>query len=110
MAHLRWARLGVGSLGYDFVCVEVLEALEPDQLLEAGVDPAVRGCVRFALHVRREGGAVPPAADHEYLAGFAVRLPDLEVNEAVGIVHEVRTRAKGADEIWRSVLRDAQAR
>ena len=110
VVRLRWARVGVGSLGYDVVGVEVLEALEPDQLLEGGVDPAVGGCVRFALHVCREGGAVPPAADHDYLTGFAVRLPDLEVDEAVGIVHEVRTRAEGGDQLRRSALRDPQPR
>lgn len=42
VVRLRWARVGVGSLGYDVVGVEVLEALEPDQLLEGGVDPAPR--------------------------------------------------------------------
>jgi hypothetical protein len=35
---------------------------------------------------------------------------DLKVNEAVGSVHEVRTRSKGVNKIRRAVLREAQAR
>jgi hypothetical protein len=31
-------------------------------------------------------------------------------DEAVGIVHEVRTRTEGDDQLWRAVLRDAQPR
>jgi hypothetical protein len=90
--------------------VEVLKALELDHLLETRFDPVVRDRVRFALHIGRKGGAVAPAADHDYLTGFTVRLPDLEIDETVGFVYKVSAGAEGGNELWCTVLGDPEAR
>ena len=95
----RWALPAAGSPGYDLVGEEVLETFKLNQLLHARVDPVVRDCVRLAFHVRREASAVAPSADHDELTCVAVRLPDLEVDEAHHVVDEVCASTEGGGRI-----------
>jgi hypothetical protein len=69
----------------------------------------VRDLVLAALHVGLEAVAVGPAAHHHELAGIAVRLPDLEVDEAVEGVDELRAPPERGDQLVRTLGGDAQA-
>ena len=70
----------------------------------------VRYPVRFALHVRLERRAIAPPAHHRQFAGIAVRLPDLKVDEAVGVVHEMRAPPERGHELGRPRGRHAKPR
>ena len=89
--------------------VEVLEAFELDRVVEVRVDPVVADLVLAALHVRREARAVAPAADHDQLTLVAVGLPDLQIDEAVGVVDEPDARAERGHELRGALDRNAQA-
>ena len=69
----------------------------------------VREAVRVGAHVGGEGRAVAPARDHDQLAGVAVGLPHLEVDEPVGVVDEADAGAEGANQRVGALGRDAEA-
>ena len=76
----------------------MLEALERDRVLQRGIDAVVRHAGLGTSHVGRERRPIVPARDHEHLLGVAVRAPDLEVDEARGIVDQVGAAAERGDE------------
>ena len=82
----------------------MLETLELDRAVEVGIDPLVRDAVVVALHVGLEGIAVSPAADHHELAVVAVRLPHLQIDEAVGLLDEPGAAPEGRHELRRALV------
>gem|GEM_PF-6762526 len=96
--------------GDDLVRVQVIQPPQGDVLLEVRVDALVRDLVRRALHVRLEGVAIAPPADHHDVAGVTIGLPHLQIDEAVGLVAGVRAAAERRDELGRALRRDLQSR
>jgi hypothetical protein len=61
-------------------------------------DTCVGGLMVATLHVVLEARSVAPAADHDDLAGVAVGLPDLQIDESVVPLDESGAPAERLDE------------
>ena len=74
----------------------VSRPVDLDQRLQARVDPAARSRVRLAFHIGGKGAAVSAAARHHDLTNVAVGLPDLQVDDAVGVLTRCARARKAA--------------
>jgi hypothetical protein len=88
--------------------MEMLEALELDRALQIGRDTSMRDGVRLALHVALKAWTVAPAAHHYELIRVSVRPPDLEIDEALRGLDEMRPPTERVDEVVSPLRGDAE--